>query len=197
MPPPQPLHSSARARLAWRARVAWSHEPALGQPDAASTLEFVAIRQRFLKQARELVDDQHHDAAAAPGARRPGRRERDEPASPASPPPAAQRMPAAHSSRVYAFNFHEYLYMRMAGVLSEFVELPPSLWGCLAVVLAAMITVYKVVPWKRSAAAARRLRVRSAAALYATILKLHAIRRACMDARVVHTVDIVTEKYSS
>ena len=129
MPPPQPERGGWRARLAWRARVAWAHEPTVGQPDLASTLEFVAIRQRFLAQAREMVDDQHHDAPVPDDDASD-----DEPAAPAAPPPAAaQRVPAAHSSRVYAFNFNEYLYMRMASVLSEFVELPPSLWGCLAV----------------------------------------------------------------
>ena len=65
------------------------------------------------------------------------------------------------------------------------------------VVLAAMITVYKVVTWKRRLLLLVVFEYLPPLALYATIVKLHGIRRACMDARVVrHTLDIVTEKYA-
>ena len=60
-----------------------------------------------------------------------------------------------------------------------------------------MITVYKVVTWKRRLLLLVVFEYLPPLALYATIVKLHGIRRACMDARVVrHTLDIVTEKYA-
>ena len=55
-----------------------------------------------------------------------------------------------HSTeRKHSFNFSNYLYLRMAGTVSELVEIPSTSWVVLLVLLAGLIVAYKYFTWKQ------------------------------------------------